>query len=504
MSSSLIIVTDGSHKEDIATAGVTIHHDDQNHIDVVLQTPGHPRDLNSHRAELSGHYAAITILEVLEQTITHNNLQPTGHVIIACDNEATLRLYDLAYIFEPYQPDFDLLSSIRRRILCSPFTLQGQWVEGHQDDKNEGLDKWALLNVKVNDLANTYRDILIKTHTPPFTDYVLYMDGLSVTHNRVKLTKIHRNSTYELLTHDTCIDYWIQHHRISPQTIPLIDWKITGIAHRELPGGKQRWITKHASENCGIGTTLVKWNIQTEATCSLCQLSDEYSQHVLHYPSEVQQQFRASQHGHLKQWMLSKHTHPDIISVVISSLNAWSSNLSIPVPQHVQANVLTAFIEQTTIGWYNFLLGLGTKTWIICQQSHYDHIGKRNTGKRWLIELLKKLMNTAWDRWNTRNTERWKPGNYRDQQAVEQLDIAIQEEFSTGLTPDFPARSTYLLQADIDQILHSPLNAKKSWLQLVEAARLYALPSPESVTLQEGAYAPERRNLRLWMESKWY
>ena len=41
-----------------------------------------------------------------------------------------------------------------------------------------------------------------------------------------------------------------------------------------------RWIAKHSSGNCGVGTTLVKWNYQTDAIFSRCNMADETPEHI--------------------------------------------------------------------------------------------------------------------------------------------------------------------------------------------------------------------------------
>ena len=64
---SLRTVTDGSHhpKEHVATAAVHVEAEDGSTLTLVLWTPGEKWDLQSHRAELSGHFAVATVLEFL-------------------------------------------------------------------------------------------------------------------------------------------------------------------------------------------------------------------------------------------------------------------------------------------------------------------------------------------------------------------------------------------------------------------------------------------------------
>lgn len=69
LTSSLIISSDGSFLLPYATAAIILYADKTNYIEISLHTPGHPEILHSHRAEVSGHYAILLSLEVIEQTM---------------------------------------------------------------------------------------------------------------------------------------------------------------------------------------------------------------------------------------------------------------------------------------------------------------------------------------------------------------------------------------------------------------------------------------------------
>ena len=64
---TLQAVTDGSDDDPRGTAAIHIEANPSTVIQTVLITPATDQGMQSHRAKLSGHYAIITILEVLEQ-----------------------------------------------------------------------------------------------------------------------------------------------------------------------------------------------------------------------------------------------------------------------------------------------------------------------------------------------------------------------------------------------------------------------------------------------------
>jgi hypothetical protein len=52
-----------------------------------------------------------------------------------------------------------------------------------------------------------------------------------------------------------------------------------------------------------------------------------------------------------------------------------------------------ASITQDQIGWTNFMLDRMLEEWACTQQDYLDHLGRRKTGKCWLIALTTKLLN---------------------------------------------------------------------------------------------------------------
>ena len=80
------------------------------------------------------------------------------------------------------------------------------------------------------------------------------------------------------------------------------------------------------------------------------------------------------------------------------------------------------------------------------------------------------MLNVAWDFWNTRCNERWKPGNYFDQLAEDALNEAILDELDKGATIDIPPRSRHLFDIEQEDLMNFSTKSKKYWLQSVEAS----------------------------------
>jgi hypothetical protein len=105
---TLRVVTDGLYKDNNAMAAIKMIADKNNILFSLVVALGPESSFQSHRAELSGHYSIITILEVVEQMLQKEGVREGG-CIVACDNQASLQIYNTGYVFTPSQKDYDIL-----------------------------------------------------------------------------------------------------------------------------------------------------------------------------------------------------------------------------------------------------------------------------------------------------------------------------------------------------------------------------------------------------------
>jgi hypothetical protein len=88
-------------------------------------------------------------------------------------------------------------------------------------------------------------------------------EGWSVWNQGEKIPCAHTNNIYPLLEDQKTLDYWSKPHsltpepRIPPEAIHNVDWEICGTAMKALSLPHRRWTSKNASENCGVGSTLL-------------------------------------------------------------------------------------------------------------------------------------------------------------------------------------------------------------------------------------------------------
>jgi hypothetical protein len=77
--------------------------------------------------------------------------------------------------------------------------------------------------------------------------------------------------------------WWVHHRRMTENMMHCTDWNLDGPAMARLPSARRRWVSKHVSEKCGIGTTLVKWNMQVDMECALYGTNKD-TEHIICCP----------------------------------------------------------------------------------------------------------------------------------------------------------------------------------------------------------------------------
>ena len=156
--------------------------------------------------------------------------------------------------------------------------------------------------------------------------------------------------------------------------------------------------------------------------------------------------------------------------------------------------------EQDHIGWKLFMEGCISTEWKGIQQTYFRWLGRRNTGRRWAELLITKLLGISWDMWDHRNRVRHAPNNPRQRKARSALDAAVTSELQLG-RGILPTSLWYHFDYSIPALLAKPTDAKKNWLQLIEAGRRFALAQALGLPSAEVSYRAERDALRYWLST---
>ena len=183
-------------------------------------------------------------------------------------------------------------------------------------------------------------------------------------------------------------------------------------------------MTKHASENCGVGTTLSLWKFQPNTKCPQCSCLEETTEHVQkcngHGASAI---FEESLEG-IKNYLHDQQTHPELQRAIMYSFWQWRKGRLIDFLQF-SAPVRRAVVEQSHIGWLDMLEGAPSKQWQRVQAAHYQDLGMRKSSLKWMRGLLTRLQKLAWKQWDHRNQVKHEDLQPHDAHAIGRLNREV-------------------------------------------------------------------------------
>jgi hypothetical protein len=432
----------------------------------VNAVPGPEETQSAYRSELAGVSGSLAILA----SVCSLYQISSGTATLGLDGDQALKAASGHWPLDASQPDFDLLCDIRKKIELLPIHLEWQWIEGHQDDDIpfEDLDQLSKDNVLADSLAKAFLNELISTDYAPaiqrFGD-----EGWSVKFQGNKLARVDVSALYKALYAPTTEQYWMRKHQLPRALIRSIDWDICGESYRQLRFHQKRRISKQATGHLAVGTMMKRWGFQDNDECPRCQEPAERAIHVFLCQDERAEIVWQTALLKLDKWMLSQHTMPQLRTALLACLSHWRDPV-LPCPPSDIHDIRMAVELQDRIGWYPFVNGHLCNLWKGIQHQYYVFLGRRNTGRKWVRELIKKLWGIAWDMWEHRNGILHADITPAKLQQIEQANLRVQNEFDTG-PGGLMARDTHWVLQDIGTILRYDLETKLQWLESVALSR---------------------------------
>lgn len=369
--------------------------------------PGNRQDQTSHRAELAGILLIIKILSMLHR---EHDLSDTS-VEFGLDNDSARKAVVSPWPPSVKQPDYDLIHDARRRMKLLPMTLKSRWIESHQDKHNtdyDSMDIWTLLNIEMDHNAGAYRldnpnaltdNIRMSTSTTS-----IRVDGKTLAHfdKNELYTIVHGRHHYNPKDKRTwsCQQFWQAREDIPKECMHRIHWHALGKAYRKYPHGKQRWLVKHATGQCGVGRMHLRHQYQNHSQCPRCGQEDETTKHVLTCKSAATEwdiRIKALSH-----WLTKSHTNMHLQTAILQRLQEWRRHTP-PGKIWGPGTVIAAISRQDKIGWWSFLLGRVDKSFESCMDAHFDSTKIQNKGRPWLSALITQLWDFQFEMWEHRN-----------------------------------------------------------------------------------------------------
>ncbi len=461
-----VAVCDGSFKEEFGTAGFVFQQGNTNDLRITGAhvTPGHSDEINPYRSELGGILAVVIVAEAL--VLFHDIRE--GTIEVGCDCESGITTVFEHEYDTPKQPHNDIIHELRQKIANSRLTWKCRHIKGHQDKHvpYHLLDMWGQLNVEMDSLAKAYWN---ETSNSVLPFYPLSSYGWSLWIGPRKLSSWDRNALYNHAKSTDILDHWSQRRKIPREMIRSIDWEAGQTAIKQLGLHVSLWVPTWLAGYAKVGKVLQRNKQQDHAECPRCS-AFETTGHVIRCPApQAQRQWEASM-SKLATWLTKSLTLPDIKKAIISRLKAWHADEAIgPAPDYNWPGVNDLVRNQDLVGWRAFLEGGILHDWAAKQQEYYDWLQKRNTGKRWITTLIKKLWQISWNMWEHRNREKKNPASPASLREHDRLDALINTEFEE--VTQLNTRDRRWFRRPKEVLYTEPIEYKKQWLESVRLAR---------------------------------
>ena len=179
------------------------------------------------------------------------------------------------------------------------------------------------------------------------------------------------------------------------------------------------------------------------------------------------------------KWLKRHKTQPQIVRVICSRIRTWRANTRNDPLHFTTFPGLRAVAQaQDKMGWQAAFEGRWHINWAAVQQKYYEYIGSQRTGKRWLVSVIQKLWDVAWDLWIDRNGQNIK---LKEQRARIHLEKQVSDEYEKGYRSLHLRKRKLFTQHTLEERLGFPEQALESWLLRVTSARRWAELDPGQV-----------------------
>ena len=297
-------------------------------------------------------------------------------------------------------------------------------------------------------------------------NFILPSDNYILTVQNERIGKNFAQQIYDHVSAASMKQFWGKKRRLTQNTFFSVDWNAIYKASSTSTKKTTRWINKHATGICGTNNNLLKWKQRDNDLCPRCG-QPESAPHVWRCQGHGADKLWNQYFSDLEKWLVSNETAPALQHALIENLQHWLDN---PEP----APSVRYFIEtsQDMIGWDYILEGVFSIEWATAQQQHLSSLGRLTTGHTWLVRLIRRLWEIAWNTWSHRNSVATTSNNKRKH---EQLSQQLLSELETAND----LRSSLHIPSDLsDAIPHMSLDSKSAWIDHIRAHKKIKLFQP--------------------------
>lgn len=385
-------------------------------------------------------------------------------MIVACDNKSALSFgihTQKHRHIDAECTDYDILMSIQSSL--SP-TITPKHVKGHQDVMNTPLDILAILNIHADQLANIRREQIPRDTPFPLPQTTRFPgERWQLFTGNDKVCRDLFSNIINHISSQNMAEMWQRRNRIQQENYNNVNWDAIASAMKATKHSKRLWIVKHALEECGVNTVLVKRKEKDTSVWKRCG-EEETATHVWNCQAPEVQIIWQTSIEKLQKWLQESNTDPTITALITNGLLSWYNNQENAVNPDQLHN-----ISQNTIGWQYFLEGWIAKEWRIQQARFLIQNQIANNSLRWASALIKKLWDIAWDLWEHRN-------GIEHMNDVQTLNIALNDKIEREIEAFDPISGhmyAYMFtEEELERLRDGTIGYKQAWLANVLSAKL--------------------------------
>jgi len=466
----LIAICDGSYKPNLTDKGCTaswIIEDSQHNKAVKGKLAISNMKVDAYRGELLGILQILSAIQFAESKATNYD---NGSIRLGCDNEKAGWLsgqYNTRV--KPSSKHMDLIKAIRHMQKELKTKVTFYHLYGHQDKTKDfdSLPRDAQLNVLVDHEAQLHLDNSYESQS--FRPNMIFpCEGWHVFIGGIKITDNHAHHIRDWVGKYNLREYLYNKGLISWNSFQCIDFSTLEKYISQQSQYFRLWFIKHWTGFCGIGAKMKVMGLWTTDLCPCCrQIPERSAMHLYQCPEETMSSLRNKLFTSILEWMEEVDTCPKLLAMITSF---WKNQLpshdeDTPPQLHKIYNILREIGVQSM--WSGFLpLGL-----IEYQHSHYQLLGKRNTGNSWGNKLVGKLLRATHQLWLHRNSIlHAQTENELKVMDIMQLQDAVQRELDKGKA-GLPMEDWDLLDINIHDMMTEPVDYIRGWLCTILIAR---------------------------------
>ena len=152
------------------------------------------------------------------------------------------------------------------------------------------------------------------------------------------------------------------------------------------------------------------------------------------------------------------------------NLKEWRAQRTPRTLDNATPQLNRAIIEQSNLGWQNFIEGFWSKTWLQLQEAHFKAIDSPRSAILLLSKVQRRIWQIPWHMWLERNSHLHNKKHSVHPQEEKNLNHEITYEWTTG-HHTLEEHHRHYFQGQLTELLKKTATRKINWLFGVWAAR---------------------------------